>query len=186
MYFRTNKWADVAAQPDQSTFGTHMVLASILNLVIGIVSSCIAALILGPILTTPWSYWLVVQLSKVLGRTSTSVLTGDKWVLTWHVQSANFPASNPSPIKLHRFFNVVGGEWSVTSNHSTILTYRMVGQITHGNRLTGQWFDIDGGASGYSGVLQLVFSYTKDSADGMWIGYSRSNVVKGDVITLKK
>jgi hypothetical protein len=161
-------------------------LSALGNILVGILSSCIAALALGPFLTTPWSYRFVVVASKCLWWTSSSVLVGDEWTLTWHVTSENFDSVNPSPLKLHRFFNVVAGEWTVKSKFGASLTYRLVGQITNGTRLTGRWFDIDGGLNGYAGALQLIMSHLKDSATGMWIGYSSTNTIKGDAISLRK
>jgi hypothetical protein len=153
------------------------------NILIGVVGSCIAALILGPILTTPWSYWFVIAISKLLSWTS-SDFTGAAWTLTWHVESENFQPANPSPLRLQRFFNVVGAEWDVVATNGASYSYRLVGQLNDG-KLTGRWFDADNGRLGYSGVMQLVFSPLGDSAAGLWIGYSAANNVKSGEIVLK-
>lgn len=94
----------------------------------------------------------------------------------WHVESSHFDQANPSELKIYRFLHLIAGEATQSTATGAPYSFRILAVLDR-NLISGKWMDPL--INGYYGTFQLMLSHTRDSAKGMWVGFSSTGVVKG-------
>lgn len=161
-------------------------LLLLLGALFSVPASVIGAWLAGPLLTLTWSYWLARGLSAVLFWTAPAIFRSGHWQMEWHVDSTRFHPINKSSLALFPFANVIAGEWQAETTDKKLLTYRMIAIHSPSTKLTGRWFDSVGDDLGYVGGMQLIVSPTRNSAQGLWLGFSSDGIVKAGNMILTR
>ena len=150
-------------------------LALILGFILGIPASMIASLALGPAMTIICGFRIVKILSKIRKKIFSDADFDVPWKQVWYVQSESFPTENPSALKIYRFMHLIAGEADMTTALGSKTGYRIIAVLS-ANKITGKWMDPRDG--GYYGAFQANLSPTREEALGMWVGFSKTGVIK--------
>ena len=95
------------------------------------------------------------------------------WAQTWHVNSENYPDSNPSEILLRQVGGSVSGQLTAQNR-----IYRVEGAV-EGNYFTGIWRDSEAGHT-YHGTFQLRILPNANEMKGTWIGFRTNGEIQSN------
>jgi hypothetical protein len=150
----------------------------------GVLSSIIAAVLVGPIFELLARYYVIRFLSVAqtkasghFGRWITANRVFDQdWEQCWRVESEHFPSQNRSAINLYQFGPYLVANFKIPTVSGTLLEYRVAATIGRENIVTGLWKDPR--KAGYFGPFQMVISPEGDEAAGTWSGFASNNSIK--------
>ena len=96
------------------------------------------------------------------------------WAQTWHVESTNYPATNPSEILLRQVGGFVSGQLNAQSR-----TYSVEGTV-EGDYFTGLWRDTEADHT-YHGTFQLRILPNAYQMKGTWIGFRANGEIQANL-----
>lgn len=151
---------------------------------IGVLSSLIAALLIGPVLETIATYKVICILSFLFTRFQDKTFE-EPWNQIWEVRSSHFARSNTSPIVFRKFAQFLTADTYNKTLNGQIIHWRLVAKISRKTFVTGTWYDLN--RSGYHGAFQMSLAPHMESATGIWIGFATNGSVKsGRLIWVRK
>jgi hypothetical protein len=154
---------------------TKDVLLLIAGALLGVPSSMVASVMLGPSLTIIFGFGTVKLLARVRQMMRRDELFDILWTQQWSVTSPNYPEDNHSDLKIYRFLNFIAAETGIATVCGRKYQFRIIATMDR-QVITGKWMDPD--PSGYYGAFQLLMSPTHEAVNGRWLGFSSKGTVK--------
>ncbi len=147
------------------------------TLALGIIGSLIASFLYPPAFDR-----FAALLVKVLGwfPTRHAPRFAGVWKSIWEVNSPSY--SSPS-IDEHVVIRQLGKRIYAKSRAGKS-HYFLIGTVDEGRYITGTWFDETQG--GYHGAFQFVVNPATGNFDGLWIGFSKTGIVKHGLWTWER
>lgn len=146
-----------------------IILGIVGTLVVGVIGSLVASFLYPPL----WdrSVALLVRLVGWVPFRRRPRFAG-LWKSTWEVDSSSYPSPViDERVEIHQL-----GRRIYAKSRAGHFDFYLVGTVDGGRYITGTWFDETHG--GYHGAFQFVVDPATGNFKGVWIGYSKTGVVK--------